>query len=170
MTVPQLIGTAALSSSVLVDDLVPSVIDALRDDLQPALGVRSYRVYRVVRTWSGAEPGDGTFTDDGKELRPYPRVRFWDGFNFVEDPAGLERRGRVRLTEVSLTYSERDLTAQPLSRNQEAFYAIGDANGQGTSVAFFTHAQPPYIDREKDMGWVVNLVHIKMRTAGAWSP
>lgn len=168
MPVPALIGSATLSSSVLVDDLVPSVIDALRDDLQPALGVRSYRVYRVVRTWSGAEPGVGTFADAAGELRPYPRVMFWDGFRFRQQPAGLESVGSVRCTEVSLTYAEADLTARPLARNQELLIAIGDANGQGSSVGLFTHSQPPYIDREKDMGWVLNLIRVK--ASPPWVP
>lgn len=168
MPVPPLIGSATLDQGVLVDSLVPDVIDGLRDSLQPLFGIRAYRVYRVVRTWSGAEPGDGTFTDVAGELRPYPRVMTWDGFKFQQEPAGLESAGRVRLTEVSLTYAERDLTAQPLTRNQELLIAIGDANGQGSSVPLFTLAQPPYIDREKDMGWVVNL--IRVQNAHPWVP
>lgn len=168
MPVPILTGSATLDPEVLVDDLVPDVIDALRDDLQPAFGIRAYRVYRVIRTWSGAEPGAGTPTDVAGELRPYPRVMFWDGFRFQEQPAGLEPVGRVRLTEVSLTYAESDLTGQPLNANQELFIAIGDANGQRSTIELFTHIQPPYIDREKDMGWVLNLQNVK--TAVPWAP
>lgn len=168
MPVPVLAGTATLDSSVLVDSLVPDVIDGLRDVLNPAFGIRAYRVYRVIRTWSGAEPGDGTFGDVAGELRPQPRVAVWDGFRYQQQPAGLESVGRVRLTEVSLTYSDADLTGQPLAKNQELFIAIGDANGQGTTVALFTHAQPPYIDREKDMGWVVNLQRVQ--AAQPWLP
>lgn len=167
MPVPPLIGTATLDSSVLVDALVPDVIDGLRDALQPALGVRAYRTYRIVRTWSGVEPGDGTFADVAGELRPYPRVLVWDGFRFEQAPAGVIKSGRVRLTEVSLTYSQSDL-APALSGNQELFYAIGDANGQGSSVSLFANVQPPYIDREKDMGWVLNLIAVQ--TASPWVP
>lgn len=168
MTVPALIGTATLNPSVLVDSLVVDVIDGLRDELHPEFGVRSYRVYRIVRTWSGTEPGDGTFTDSAFELRPYPRVMYWDGFRFRQLPAGLNQQGVVRLTEVSLSYSEADLTAQPLAANQELFIAIGDANGQGSTTYLYTHSQPPYIDREKDLGWVVNLINVQEKTP--WVP
>ncbi len=168
MPVPVLAGAATLDPGVLVDSLVPDVIDGLREALHPAFGVRSYRTYRVIRTWSGTELGDGTPTDDAAELRPQPRVAVWDGFNFQEQPAGLEASGRVRLTEVSLSYTEAQLTAHPLGALQEAFIAIGDGNGQASTVYLFTHLQPPYIDREKDMGWVLNLQRVYERVA--WAP
>lgn len=169
MPTPILTGTAILDESILVDSLVPDVIDGLRDSLQPAFGIRAYRLYRVLRTWSGSEPGDGSFVDAGAELRPQPRVMVWDGFRFQQEAAGLQNAGRVRCTEVSLTYSEADLTAQPLARNVELFYAIGDANGQGTTLKLFTLYQPPYIDREKDMGWVVNLIGVQSGVT-SWAP
>lgn len=168
MPVPPLTGTATLDQGVLVDSLVPGVIDALRDSLNPQFGIRAYRTYRVIRTWTGAEPGSGSYTDDAGELRPQPRVWVWDGFKFNQEPIGLQSVGRVRLTEVSLTYAEPDLTGQPLTNNQELLIAIGDANGQGSSTNLFTHVQPPYIDREKDMGWVLNL--IRVQNSRPWVP
>lgn len=168
MSVPVLTGTAVLDQNNLVDSLVPDVIDGLRDSLQPAFGIRPYRLYRVIRTWSGTEPGDGVAVDVGAELRPYPKVAWWDGFRYQQEPAGLQSMGRVRCTEISLTYSEPDLTAQPLPRNRELFYAIGDANGQATSVKLFTIYQPPYIDRERDMGWVLNLIAVQ--SGQSWAP
>lgn len=170
MAVPVLIGSAVLDDDILVDSLVPDVIDGLRDELQPLFGIRAYKLYRVIRTWSGTEPGDGTPTDVAGELRPQPRVKFWDGFRFVEQPAGLQNAGRVQCTEVSLTYTQADLTGQPLTANQELLFAIGDGNGQGTTIVFFTHFQPPFIDREKDLGWVLNLVAVQTPIAFPWSP
>lgn len=168
MPVPTLTGTAALDENVLVDSLVPDVIDGLRDELNPEFGIRSYKVYRVIRTWSGTQPGDGTPTDVAGELRPQPRVKFWDGFRFQEDPSGLNSNGRVQLTEVSLSYSESDLTGNPLSLNQELLIAIGDGNGQGSTIGLFTHNQPPFVDREKDLGWVVNLIRVQVTVL--WVP
>ena len=165
MSVPALIGSATLDPSVLVDNLVPDVIDGLRDSLQPALGVRAYRVYRIIRTWTGAQPGDGTYSDSAAELRPQPRVMFWDGFRFQDQPAGRESLGTVRMSEVSLTYTQGDLDP-PLSNNQELFVAIGEANGQGLSTFLYAHVQPPYVDREKDMGWVLNV--IRVQNANPW--
>jgi hypothetical protein len=170
MAPPVLIGTAVLDEDVLVDSLVPDVIDGLRDELNPEFGIRSYRVYRIIRTWSGAEPGDGIPTDDAGELRPQPRVKVWDGFRFVEQPAGLQAAGRVQCTEVSLSYSEADLTGGALASNQELLIAIGDGNGQGSTLRFFTHYQPPYVDRERDLGWVVNLVSVQTPSAYPWDP
>jgi hypothetical protein len=168
MTVPVLTGTAILDEDILVDSLVPDVIDGLRDSLQPDFGIRAYRCYRVIRTWSGATPGNGTPTDVAGEIRPYPRVMVWDGFRYNQEASGLENVGRVQLREVSLTYAEADLTGQPLAANQEIFIALADANGQGSSVYLYTHAQPPFIDREKDMGWVVNLMRVQ--TGVPWAP
>lgn len=168
MTVPVLIGSATLDPTVLVDSLVPDVIDGLRDTLQPAFGIRAYRVYRVIRTWSGRVAGDGAAGDVGAELRPQPRVKVWDGLQFTQAICGVRELGDVKLTEVSLTYTDADLTGQPLARNQEMFLAIGDANGQGSPLRVWCHTQPPFIDRERDMGWVLHLRRVE--AAPPWTP
>jgi hypothetical protein len=168
MATPVLIGTATLDPAVLVDSLVPDLIDGLRDELLPSFGVRAYRVYRVVRTWSGAEIGDGVLTDDGAELRPRPRVKIWDGLKFVQAICGIRELGDVKLTEVSLTYTDADLTGQPLAKNQESFIAIGEGNGQGSPLRLWGHTQPPFIDREVDMGWVLHLRRVE--AAPPWQP
>ncbi len=168
MTVPALIGSATLDPAVLVDSLVPDVIDGLRDTLQPAFGIRAYRVYRVIRTWSGRVAGDGTASDVGAELRPQPRVKVWDGLQFTQAICGVRELGDVKLTEVSLTYTDADLTGQPLARNQEMFVAIGEANGQASPLRVWGHTQPPFIDRERDMGWVLHLRRVE--AAPPWTP
>jgi hypothetical protein len=49
--------------------------DAVQSIAGPAgLDVRSNRVYRVVRSWSGGMVGLGTATDQKTELTPRPRV------------------------------------------------------------------------------------------------
>jgi hypothetical protein len=169
MPVPALIGTATLDPAVLVDSLVPDLIDGLRDELLPSFGVRAYRVYRVVRTWSGGDIGEGTMTDVGAELRPRPRVKIWDGLKYVQAVCGIRELGDVKLTEVSLTYSDADLTAQPLdAQRQEMFIAIGEGNGQGSPTRLWGHTQPPFIDREVDMGWVLHLRRVE--AAPPWQP
>lgn len=168
MATPVLIGTATLDPSVLVDSLVPDVIDGLREELHPAFGVRAYRVYRVIRTWSGREVGEGSRTDVGGELRPQPRVKIWNGLKYVQAVCGIRELGDVQLTEVSLTYSDADLTAQPMTRNQESFIAIGEGNGQGSPLRLWAHTQPPFIDREVDMGWVLHLRRVE--AAPSWAP
>lgn len=167
MAVPALIGTATLNPEVLVDSLVADVIDGLRDELHPAFGVRAYRVYRVIRTWSGRRPGEGSYTDAAAELRPYPRVLMWDGFRYTQAMCGVNEIGDVKLTEVSLSYSAADLDPKTLDAGHELFFAIGEANGQGTPTRLWAHKAPPFIDREKDMGWALLLHNVKGAT---WAP
>jgi hypothetical protein len=168
VAVPVLAGAAALDPEVLVDALVPDVIDGLREDLLPQFGLRAYRMYRVIRTWSGDVIGEGVASDVAHELRPQPRVKQWDGLRYVQAVCGIEQLGEVRATEVSLTYTFNQLTGAPLAANQELFIAIGEAHGQGQPTSLFTHAQPPYVDREKDMGWVLSLHRVQ--TGVPWAP
>lgn len=168
MPVSPLIGTATLDADVLVDSLVPDVIDGLREELHPQFGVRAYRVYRVIRTWGGKTAGEGAFTDDAGELRPQPRVRQWDGLKYVQAVCGVRELGDVKLTEVSLTYSAEQLDPRTLRGNQELFFAMGDAHGQGSPMRLWANAVPPFIDREKDMGWVLHLRRVE--ASPLWAP
>ncbi len=172
MATPVLIGEAVLNPAVLVDSLIADVIDGLREDLHPQFGVRAYRVYRVIRTWNGQVVGEGQYTDDAAELRPQPLVWSWDSLanalRYKQAACGLSELGELKLTEVSLTYTEAQLTGQPLRDNQELLIAIGDAHGQGSTVRMYTHAKPPYVDRIKDMGWVVFLSLVNQ--ARPWVP
>jgi hypothetical protein len=167
VAVAALIGTAVLNADVLVDSLVGDVIDGLRDQLHPQFGVRSYRVYRVIRTWSGRTSGDGKYTDAVAELIPYPLVAQWDGYKFVQQKCGVGEAGEIKLTEISLTYSAADLCPRDLRANQELFYAIGDANGQASPISVWSVQAPPYVDRIKDLGWVLRL--LSAESAPAWA-
>lgn len=168
MAVPTLVGAATLDDETLVDSLVGDVIDELRDDLHTQFGVRAYRVYRVIRTWTGPAVGEGTFTDEAHELRPQPLVTVWDGLRFVQAVCGIEEMGEIKLTEISLSYTEAQLLGQPLASNQELVIALGDAHGQGSSWHYFRYARPPYIDRVRDFGWVAVLRRVQM--GNPWGP
>lgn len=168
MAVPVLTGAATLSQSVLVDSLVPDVIDGLREDLHPAFGVRAYRVYRVIRTWTGKSAGEGRHTDDAAELRPQPRVSVWSGLKYVQATCGIRELGDVQLSEVSLTYTDEQIDPRTLGKNQEAFFAIGEAHGQASPLRVWAHTAPPFIDREKTMGWLMFLRRVE--AAPQWVP
>lgn len=167
MAPPVLVGNAVLDPTVLVDSLVLDVIDGLRDELHPAFGVRAYRAYRVIRTWTGKLSGEGRFADVAAELRPQPKIEMWDGIRWAQMTCGLNDAGEIRLAEISLTYTEAQITAQPLGKNQDLFYAITEAHGQGTATRLFGISRPPYIDRERTMGW---MIYLRAVQGAPWVP
>lgn len=149
-------GTAVLDPNVLVDDLVTDVIDGLRGDLHPLFGIRAYRLFTILRTFPSGRVGDGAFTEIATELDPQPLVEVWDGMRFELKDCGLDELGIIRVREVSLTYTEAELIGpKPLAAGQQWFIRLNDAHGQLTSPKFFFHTRPPYVDRNRDMGWVM---------------
>lgn len=154
-------GSATLDDEKLVDSLVP-VIDELRGELHPLFGVRAYRVFTVLQTWSGKSQGIGELSEQVTEILPQPRVQIWDGLRYVLEPCGLDTDGEIVLTEISLTYTFAELAGGDLPANRRWRIRMADAHGQGNPVRDFILTKPPYVDREKDIGWVMWL-----RSAGA---
>lgn len=149
-------GSATLDPDVLVDSLVTDVIDGLRSDLHPAFGVRAYRVYTIRETWSGSRLGEGNRSEVATEITPQPLVEAWDGLRYELARCGLDEMGQVRLREVSLTYTEAELIGpSSLGKNERWLIRIDEAHGQENTSRYFVHTKPPYVDREKDMGWIV---------------
>lgn len=148
-------GTAVLDPNVLVDSLVTEVIDGLRGELYPEFGVRAYTVFLVTRRWTGARVGEGKYTDTAVEMVTRPMVAVWDGFKYDLVTCGLNSSGNIRLTEVSLSYTFAELVGDETKPNVQAMIRIDEGQGQATPSSFWVHAQPPYIDREKTLGWVV---------------
>ena len=150
-------GNATLDPNVLVDDLVTDVIDGLRDELHPAFGVRAFRVFTVARVWSGGFVGEGSFTDTEVELTPQPLVHPFTSLRRDQEPCGYDQAGMVKLTEVSLTYTQDDLLACESPEATQHLIKIVEAHGQAQAPKYFVHAKSPYPDRVKDMGWVLHL-------------
>lgn len=156
-------GSATLDSDVLVDSLVPGVIDDLRASLHPLFGVRPYRLFTVQRTWAGETVGEGGgFTDEETELAPQPRILDWSDLKYDLTSVGLQTTGGIKATEVSLTYTYTELTGGELGGNVQWLLRLDEAHGQGQPSRYFTHAKPPTPDREKDMGWVLWLRPIQV--------
>jgi len=153
-------GTATLDPTVLVDDLVTDVIDGLRAELHPAFGVRAFRVYTVVRTWSGLEVGLGDPTDEEVELVPSPLVHPFV-FQREQEPCGFDIAGMVKITEVSLTYTQAELLACEAPEGVQYFIKIVEGQGQEQAAKYFGHSKAPYPDRVKDMGWILWLEAIE---------
>lgn len=156
-------GSATLDPNVLVDSLVTDVIDGLREDLHPQFGVRAYRTFTILRTWSGLIVGEGTPADVVTELRPQPRVAVWDGLEYRLEPCGLDLEGDIKLTEVSLTYTQAELDGGGvLTGNQQWLFRLDEAHGQAQRSKYFIHTKPPFADREKDMAWILWLRNVEI--------
>lgn len=159
---------SVLDPNVLIDDLV-GVIDELRGDLHPQFGVRPFRAYTVFRQWTGSMVGDGDFSDAILEISPQPRVLQWNGYKWVLLAGGTHEDGSIRLTEVSLAYAYAELAPSGVSfdsetflRNRQFFYVLTDAYGQASEPRYLRVSKPPFPDREKDMGWVIDLMDMNI--------
>lgn len=157
---------ATLDPAVLVDDLVPDVIDGLREELHPLFGVRAFNVYVVTRQWSGTVIGNGTSTDTEVLLEPQPLVKSWVNgrtFEFGISPEGLGTEGKVLVQEISLQYAYSELAGEDTNGDPcipptaEFFYKIEGAHGQAFPAKYFSVARPPFPDRVQNMGWEVLL-------------
>lgn len=151
---------ATLDTS-LVDDLVPT-IDSLRAELLPAFGVRAHTVYLVRRQWSGAKRLIGEMTIISEiEMSPPPLMT--DGAPRTTETRyelkshGRDEEGEVQASEISLTYTEAELTGGVIAPNEEFFWKVVDAHGQEQRVRYYVPAAPPRVDREKSIGWMVIL-------------
>lgn len=151
----------------LVESLVEPLIDSLRADLHPQMGIRPYRVYVVTETWSGRVQGQGSVTTSEVELTPQPLVEPWRQMNLELDRCGIDEAGFVSLKEVSLTYTYETLTgqavvnnaAQSTPKNQRVMYRIDDAQPAISNQPgrYFTLARPPFRDTEHNLGWEIRL-------------
>lgn len=154
--------SARLDPSVVLDSLIP-VVDDLRSEFYGSFGVRPYHIDIVRRTWSGAEDGEGELVEEVERLDPIPTVEVWDGYKYELRECGLDDLGFLRVRHVSLQYTHGDLTGQPGAANTEHYLRVSGAHGQWVDAEGraqfrdFTHDRPPYIDRAKDVGWVLYL-------------
>jgi hypothetical protein len=145
-------GTAVPGAN-LVDSLL-DVVDDLRDGLHTSMGVRHWRVFVQRRAWDGGEVGEGVLTTTETEITPQPLVTT-DLRNELT-PAGIREAGSVMLSEVSLTYTEAELTGNP-AVNEEWVYVLREAHGQLMEDRFYSLAAPPMPDRIETIGWILKL-------------
>lgn len=147
-------GSADLGTNLL-DELVHCV-DSIRAEVAADVGTRQYRVFTVVRTWSGDERGDGTFSDVEEELTPPPMVEAFRRTDRLE-PSGLDEADVVKVSLVSLTYTEAELAGGGLGKTQQWLVRLKDAHGQGIRTRDFVLEGSPWADRAKTLGWTFNL-------------
>lgn len=152
-------GTAILGEN-LIDDLVPTV-DELRTDLYEDFGVTPRVVRLIRRQWSGTRRGEGTVTVTFEHVME-PAPLFVDKVRYRLMPHGKDLTGDAMLLEVSLTYTETELSGGTLAANEEFFYQISDARGQGVATDYFVPKEPPIVDRDQSIGWKVTLTHVEV--------
>lgn len=108
----------------VVDDNLPTLNDGRQ--LLVDFGLRKYRVFVRVRTWSGGEVRLGTYEDIDAEIVPRPKV--------VEKMAGAELVvNGITPDFVVGGYTLADLNPTQLP-NAEVFYVV--RNGEGTDVLY----------------------------------
>lgn len=151
-------GSAAFGDN-LIDSIYADVVDGVRSDLLPEMGIRPYRVFLVTRTWSGGEVGGGEATDVVVEFDPIPRVHNWnDSIVTRLEPCGTIEEGDVIISEMSLSYTHAEIGAGTVEApGVQVMIRIDEGHGQQTATRFFTHKHAPYIDREQTMGWLMHL-------------
>jgi len=153
-------GSATIDPNILVDSLL-GVVDDLRSELNTAFGVRAFDVSTVVRVWSGGSVGVGTFTDTEVAITPQPSVKSFSSFSRDQEPCGYDMAGAVKLTEVSLTYTQAELLACEPPQGSEHLIKITEAGGRAQQPKYFVHAKSPYPDPVKTIGWHVWLTLVE---------
>lgn len=163
-------GSAIMDPNILVDDLT-ELVDDLRQDLNTEFGTRAYRVYTVARVWDGGAIGVGVSSETETELTPQPLVKpYLDSLGYSLEPCGLDEAGFVRVEEISLTYTQEELTGKPVTGEVEGSTAGGtqwvirirEAHGQLQSFKDFKLQAPPYPDRlPKTFGWILKLIKVE---------
>ncbi len=139
----------------LIDKLI-SKVDTVRQKAADKFGLPSFNVYRVLRTWSGGELGNGTASDVVTVLEPTPKVEFTGGYRLDHD--GLMDERKAKVTELSLNYLSDFLTGSPRVAGQECIFKFVERNGQGQPDSYWTLTAPPIVNRD-EIYWELELSH-----------
>lgn len=163
-------GSATLDPAVLLDDLV-ELADDLREDLHEDFGVRAFEVYTVTEVFESGRIGEGASVVTETELRPKPLVKPYapGGINSTLQACGLDEAGFIDLEQISISYTEAELTGHPvvdevmqdIPSGTRFFYRLRDAHGQEGSFRDFKLSGPPFPDRIKTIGWKARLIKIE---------
>jgi hypothetical protein len=151
-------GSATIDPNVFIDSLI-EVVDDVRRDIAQGLGARQFRVFTVQVT-PPPRLGLGSPTCTETELDPRPVVKPYKT-EFEMEPCGIDEAGLVQITEVSLTYTEPELTGKNLADGVEFYYKLTDGHGQQVCERYYTLKRPPYPartcvgDQDACMGWIL---------------
>lgn len=114
----------------LLDDLTDVADDIL--GVRDTIGAAIQNVFVVERTWTGAEPGDGTYTDVVTQMLPTPALldpsRAGLSHKYKLAPTGRYKQGDLILKQVSKqSYPDRDVVRlKSTDKSVEKFYRVAD--------------------------------------------
>lgn len=142
---------------------------AIRGEVHGCVGDRPYRVFIVVRGWSGGEPGRGTVEERGRTelgcgpacgggVTP-PLVVLSGGWS--RSMHGLVEEGRAVVEELDPTLTEAQLAGYGrLDANEQTFLEVvqdeRDGVGADRAVRSFLIDAPPFRDARR-FGWALRL-------------
>lgn len=153
-------GSATLDPNVLVDSLV-TIIDDIRSNVADPLGCYHFGVSLVTvvpTTRRAGDPSEKTITEVA--LTPKPKVHPYE-FNNKLEGCGIDEWGLVKVDEISLTYTETELTGRDKPEGAEFFWKLTEAHGQGVVARYYTVDRPPFPTRGCCSGWQIVLRRAK---------
>lgn len=101
--------TALQYQGTLLGGKLTNCVDKIRD-LKTKLGARPYQVFLVFTRWSGGERGVGVEEVVKRDpILPTPNVAPIDQLTTTLQSVGLDEVGEVRVTEISVAYTEEEL-------------------------------------------------------------
>lgn len=106
----------------LIDDLLGSVDDIL--GVRDSVGAVLHPVFMVTRTWTGTQPGEGTFADVSVQVLPSPGIKEFSHDVRLRE-GGFIKQGDIILRGVSRNlYAESDIDNSTAAKNIEKFYQL----------------------------------------------
>lgn len=154
-------GSATLDPNVFLDGLI-EVVDDIRRDIKEGLGFRQFYVDLVTVTHVPRQAGGPrnavrvlTRLDPLPYVEPYEEQRN-DPIKRKLDPCGIDETDKIKISQISLTYTEGELTGKDLTSG-EFYWRLTDAHGQSTCERWFTIDRPPYPNRNCCPGWTIVL-------------
>jgi hypothetical protein len=135
----------------LIDKLTAKV-DTVRQKAADKFGLPAHDMYRVMRTYSSGEIGNGPYTDVATLITPTPKVEFKG--NLTQSPMGLFDERTMSASQISLTFNESFLRGLPRSAGQECFYKLVERNSQGAATTYWQLTAIPTAQRSA-INWVL---------------
>ncbi len=139
------------------DDLfgdLSGIVDEARQLVSDA-GLRPYRIFSVLESWTGGRPGVGELCRTETEWLPTPVLDF-RSIRREYKAAGSVERGSVRLRKVSPNLTEAEIRRLCSCDGRTTSTAIIEERKNGGETRRFIIDGAPYLDAER-FEWIVPL-------------